>query len=529
MSQLWCCLSYRELAHRAIFAAVCVVIDAGTIYLLFHAVVGATLGIRSPAKGLAVFLALVSVTASLPWHLGLGNLPATDVYLVCFLAAASARALTQNSNSGGRGNVGELPGSLRVCVFVVCLLFGGSMLLAMFRGYLYGQPIPVGAFQSVLARLLTFRPDGFAGQVHVTYVALIGPAVLVLSVRSLREQRDRVLIRNAFFCGLTLAVVSPAVQVLAFQPWARPDLGLAVGTGLSGFFYDPHSYAAYLVLGIGVALGAALGWKRRGDRVQATAAFLVASMAFIVLRYTDSRAGLLVGVATLLFLFAQIGAQQIVGRTWSFSRWGIAASLAVLLSIAAASVLIVVSPPGREATGDDSANPATSLMRDPFEAEQAVWDQESVYIRFALWRKALTLIQERPIWGAGPDSFRHVEVPLSRSDGTPIRTVWWAENAHNYYLQLGAEYGVPALVSFALLVVLTFVTIVRASWRCTEPLQQGILAGIAAGQAGFFAFSLVSHPWLLAEIQATYWSLAGLGIASAVHVPAGMAESCDPT
>ena len=93
------------------------------------------------------------------------------------------------------------------------------------------------------------------------------------------------------------------------------------------------------------------------------------------------------------------------------------------------------------------------------------------------------------------------------------------QNTHNYYLQLGAENGLPAMFAFVALVALTLATIARAAWRCTEPLQRGILSGIAAGQIGFLTFSLVSHPLLLAEMQAVYWSLAGLGVATAVYSP----------
>ena len=44
--------------------------------------------------------------------------------------------------------------------------------------------------------------------------------------------------------------------------------------------------------------------------------------------------------------------------------------------------------------------------------------------------------------------------------------------------------------------------------------SRGLLAGVFAGQAAVLVFMLVSHPLLLAELQAIFWTLTGLALAT---------------
>ena len=84
---------------------------------------------------------------------------------------------------------------------------------------------------------------------------------------------------------------------------------------------------------------------------------------------------------------------------------------------------------------------------------------------------------------------------------------------HNYFLQVAAEYGAPALFCWLLLVVSVLATISRAAIGSRgPPHDQGLLIGVAAGQVGFLVMCFFSHPLLLAELQAAYWVFAGLGL-----------------
>jgi O-antigen ligase len=115
----------------------------------------------------------------------------------------------------------------------------------------------------------------------------------------------------------------------------------------------------------------------------------------------------------------------------------------------------------------------------------------------------------------GPGQFRRVDTPPGSdiTDDIPsaYRHLVEEENAHNYYLQLAAEFGLPAL--FAFLLWLASVS--------TRAVRQGILgeeddalarlrSGLAAGLGGVAALCLAGHPLLLPEIQATFWTAAAL-------------------
>ena len=125
-------------------------VTATTAYVLFHAVLGATLGFRAPRFGIALLVALISVTASFSWHLGIGVLPATHAYLLGLLAAVGARGVARGSGSGSLECLDRLPRHIRVCLLLVFLSFLGPMLVAIFREQVSWPRTPAVPLRSVL-------------------------------------------------------------------------------------------------------------------------------------------------------------------------------------------------------------------------------------------------------------------------------------------------------------------------------------------------------------------------------------------
>jgi O-antigen ligase len=95
-----------------------------------------------------------------------------------------------------------------------------------------------------------------------------------------------------------------------------------------------------------------------------------------------------------------------------------------------------------------------------------------------------------------------------------VRTIV-PENTHNYFLQYAAEYGIPAAGALLWLIIASLAIAVRGALHHPAPRARAVLAGIVAGQVSFLVFSVVSHPMLLAECQAVYWTLSGLALSSA--------------
>ena len=126
---------------------------------------------------------------------------------------------------------------------------------------------------------------------------------------------------------------------------------------------------------------------------------------------------------------------------------------------------------------------------------------ESLIRRFALWQRALNIIGTFPITGSGIGSFFRISPNFESPNYKRYEN--FNENAHNYYLQLGAEIGLPGLFIFLSIILYTF----KAGFQVLSikdefnPLIKGLLFGFSA----YLLTMLTGHALLLANQQFFFW------------------------
>jgi len=116
------------------------------------------------------------------------------------------------------------------------------------------------------------------------------------------------------------------------------------------------------------------------------------------------------------------------------------------------------------------------------------------------WR----MIAARPLVGVGIGQY----YPASTLFLTPeLAWNYGSENAHNNFLQIGAELGVPGLVLFSAFIG-------AGLWRAMRALtvapRDFRLLGVAGGIAAFAATCFVGHPFLIDEVAIPFWAQFGL-------------------
>lgn len=131
----------------------------------------------------------------------------------------------------------------------------------------------------------------------------------------------------------------------------------------------------------------------------------------------------------------------------------------------------------------------------------------SVNTRLELLRVGGRMMLDRPFFGVGPSRFyglfpQYTSPELQRAfelaNGRPIPR----ENAHNQFLQIGAELGVVGLTTFLLILALAL----KGHWPSSR-------WPVVAGLLGFLVTALAGHPLLIPLVAWPFWIVTGLAAA----------------
>jgi O-antigen ligase len=128
-------------------------------------------------------------------------------------------------------------------------------------------------------------------------------------------------------------------------------------------------------------------------------------------------------------------------------------------------------------------------------------DRQAQDSRLIVWRAGLRMIESQSLIGVGMHNFKS-RVEEFEGPGESVRSL-----AHNSYLEIAAELGIPALIAFAALLWTTFRALERVRRR-----NQALLSSAALGlQAGLLSY-LVSSFFLSAWFEKMFWLLMFLAI-----------------
>jgi O-antigen ligase len=239
--------------------------------------------------------------------------------------------------------------------------------------------------------------------------------------------------------------------------------GERLGTGL----YETNYFAAILVLVIPLA-------------------FVFASQAA-----TPTRRWLWTGAGLLLvfelFLTSSRGGflgLLVAGMVYVYRRHGLAGAAAVMTVLMAGIIVVPTDLGSRMWTVFDSATPAPAGL------------EASNRAHVALFWAALRMIADNPIFGVGPDNFKSLSTLYTGLDQGNI--------AHNSFLEIAAEFGIPVLLVFVLLLWSVFRILSRAT-RLGATAEGWRLAGWAEGLRSGLTGFLVAGCFISAQYEKMLW------------------------
>lgn len=129
-------------------------------------------------------------------------------------------------------------------------------------------------------------------------------------------------------------------------------------------------------------------------------------------------------------------------------------------------------------------------------------DSSNAY-RLKMWQIALKIIRDHPIAGVG---FGHL--PFKETFETYIRTMP-TYHAHNTYLEIAAELGIPGLIAFLLLLFIVFKYGIRSLINQEDKYIKIMAAGLFSGLAGLLVHGAVENVIYLTKIIIYFWILIG--------------------
>lgn len=268
--------------------------------------------------------------------------------------------------------------------------------------------------------------------------------------------------------GLNLErIVGAAIRSGSFLS-ALPDLFLHTRVSR---FYDVNAAGSVFVLLIFTAIGLA----REGNRIHL---WTLGPLVVLGLGLWSS------GSRAALASFAVVSAAALVGiavRRQGLPRWTSAGALAVM---AVAVTLVIAFYPATR-----NQNAGTALK-----------------IRLVLMSVAIDMWQSAPVFGIGITRF-YPEAP--HFGGETLRAALGplvSENAHNYYLQVLAEFGLAGFIAMLTLLVTTLAAAMRTERSEPSSVRRWLFGGVCA----YLLTWLTGHPQLVPEAAAVFWLLFGV-------------------
>lgn len=227
----------------------------------------------------------------------------------------------------------------------------------------------------------------------------------------------------------------------------------------------------------------------------------------------------------LLLLAATV---LLVAIVFSFSRMGMISVLVSLGVIAAvvwtgrrrsplpAALILLLLAGGVITTAWVGVGPVVEHFEQLPQNEPLATGSEG---RVALWRDSMRLIRAHPWTGVGVGCFEFAFTSVQS-----VRLTYVIDHAHNDYLEIAAELGLPCAVLFFGVLFWLAVRTLQASLRARSSLTRALALGSFAGSTALFVHAVADFNFYIPANALVFAVILGIGYAASLEARAEIAH-----
>lgn len=329
-------------------------------------------------------------------------------------------------------------------------------------------PLILYALIMLIGTITSINPGGSFRDLTIHFVSLGLVFLLINSIDRLEE--FNVVVTFIVFSATIVALIG-LYQYLVGVPidaaWVDVENNPDIRARVYSVFGNPNVLAEYLIMTIPLSIS--LMWYSK--KIHKKLIFLATSGVLILsLVLTLSRGGW-IGFAFSAFVFVLLIEKRL---------------LLSIIPISVAGVFLLPQP---------ILNRILSIGN--------LADSSNAY-RLTMWGITLEIIRDHPIVGVGLG-----HIPFKQTFETYIRTMP-TYHAHNTYLEIAAELGIPGLIAFLFLLFIVFKYGIQKLINGENRYIKIMAAGIFSGLAGVLAHGAVENVIYLTRIIVYFWILIGL-------------------
>jgi len=267
---------------------------------------------------------------------------------------------------------------------------------------------------------------------------------------------------------------------------------------LNACFSSANGLAGYIITVIPLLLCVAFtGFKKKQFMIKFGSVILYLA-GMVLLGKTLSRGGWIGYLASSVFLVFIAGIM--VSKRIKTTRW------LVFLTILCTSILLVATGISIKPVKDRLMSIRTGITASTS--------------RLTLWKEAISIIEDFPVLGTGPNTYTSL---ISRYSASKITGSY----PHNSYLHMAAEVGIAGLISFLWILWRFFYNGLRSFERHMphnreERNRQIVLLGIMTGVSATLVHSFFDTNFFALQFAVLFWAMLGLG---AAYMKAGIEKT----